>query len=95
MHFLDIVDLQDSRLTLVLTCCNDVGILRIALFQGLCLQTSVTQETQSWHHIETSQLICRANQLTGFHIMATLAFNELMLINPVTNKCFLIMIQIS
>ena len=27
---------------------------------------------------ETSQLICRANQMTGFYIMATLAFNELM-----------------
>ena len=40
--------------------------------------------TQSWlikrqscHHIETSQLICRANQLTGFYMVATLALNEL------------------
>ena len=32
---------------------------------------------QSCHHIETSQLICRASQLTGFYMMATLAFNEL------------------
>ena len=32
---------------------------------------------QSWHHIETSQLICRANQLTGFYMMATLVFNKL------------------
>ena len=32
---------------------------------------------QSYRHIETSQLICRANQLTGFYMMATLAFNEL------------------
>ena len=32
---------------------------------------------QSCHHIETSQLICREKQLTGFYIMATLAFNEL------------------
>ena len=39
----------------------------------------------SCHHIETSQLIietiqliCRANQLTGFYTMTTLAFNELM-----------------
>ena len=37
-------------------------------------------------HIETSQLICRANELTGFYMMATLAFNELMLINPVNNQ---------
>ena len=29
--------------------------------------------------METSQLICRANQLPGFYMMATLAFNELML----------------
>ena len=29
------------------------------------------------HHTETSQLICKANQLTGFYMIATLAFNEL------------------
>ena len=34
---------------------------------------------QSCHHIETSQLICFANQLTRFYMMATLAFNELIL----------------
>ena len=27
--------------------------------------------------METRQLICSANQLTGFYVMATLAFNEL------------------
>ena len=27
--------------------------------------------------METSQSICSANQLTGFYMMATLAFNEL------------------
>ena len=32
---------------------------------------------KSYHHTETSQLICRANQLTGFYMMATLEFNEL------------------
>ena len=32
---------------------------------------------QSCHHIETNQLICRANKLTGFYMMVTLAFNEL------------------
>ena len=32
---------------------------------------------QSCNHIETSQLVCSANQLTGFYMMATLAFNEL------------------
>ena len=43
---------------------------------------------QSCHHIETSHLICRANQLTGFYMMATLAFNELMLV-----LCMVIQIQ--
>ena len=28
-------------------------------------------------HIETSQLICTADQLTGFYMRATLAFNAL------------------
>ena len=27
--------------------------------------------------METSQFICRANQLTGFYMMVTLQFNEL------------------
>ena len=27
------------------------------------------------HHIETSRLICTANELTGFYMMATLALN--------------------
>ena len=31
------------------------------------------------HHIETSQLICYANQFTGFYIRATLALNRLIL----------------
>ena len=29
------------------------------------------------NHIETSQLIYHANQLTGFYMMETLEFNEL------------------
>ena len=32
---------------------------------------------QCCSHIETSQLICTANQLTGFYMRATLAFNGL------------------
>ena len=35
---------------------------------------------QCSHHIETSQLICRANQLTGFHMMGTLVAKGLTLI---------------
>ena len=31
---------------------------------------------QNYHHVETVQLICRANQLTGFYMMTTLVFNE-------------------
>ena len=31
---------------------------------------------QSCYHIETSQLICSANQFSGFSKMATLTFSE-------------------
>ena len=31
----------------------------------------------SRYNIETSQLICKANRLTGFYMMVTLASNEL------------------
>ena len=31
---------------------------------------------QCSHHIETSQLNCRANQLTGFYMMGTLMFSR-------------------
>ena len=34
---------------------------------------------QSCRHIETSQLICSADQLIGFYMAATLTFNELSL----------------
>ena len=36
---------------------------------------------QSCNCIETSQLICRTNQLPGFYMMAILVFNELMNFN--------------
>ena len=36
---------------------------------------------QSWHHIETSSLICRASQLIGCYMMETLAFNELIMMS--------------
>ena len=32
---------------------------------------------ECWSHIETSQLICTVNQLTGFYMRATLALNGL------------------
>ena len=37
------------------------------------------------HYIETSQLICKTNQLTGFYMMVTLAFNELLSLSFVIN----------
>ena len=41
---------------------------------------------QSCHYIETSQLICSANQFTGFYMIATLEFNELILTENTTQK---------
>ena len=38
-------------------------------------------KSQSFHHIETSQLICRVNQSTGFYMIVTLAFNKLKIPN--------------
>ena len=32
---------------------------------------------QCFHHIETNQLICTANQLTGFYMMGTLVVKGL------------------
>ena len=37
----------------------------------------LTFNDQCSHHIETSQLICRANQLTGFYMMKTLVVKRL------------------
>ena len=38
----------------------------------------------SYHHIETSQLIGCANQLTGFYMVVTYAFNEF-IISPLSS----------
>ena len=45
----------------------------ITLF--LYKQAVLTHSVQVFPHIETSQLICCANQLTGFYMRATLALN--------------------
>ena len=50
------------------------------------LSCSYFIKRQSCHHIETSQLICSANQLIGFYMMATLAFNDLNIIHIVNEK---------
>ena len=42
---------------------------------------------QSCHHLETSQLICKANQLTGFYMRTTLAFDELKTFSGMKTAC--------
>ena len=42
-----------------------------------CMSDINSIKHQSCHYIETSQLICRANQLTRFYVMGTSAFNGL------------------
>ena len=37
------------------------------------MELRMHKNDQSCYHIETSQLICPANQLTGYYMMATLA----------------------
>ena len=50
-------------------------------------KTQYLIKCQSCHYMETSQLICYANQLTGFYMMATLAFNEIVYIpEPISEK---------
>ena len=44
---------------------------------NVATKTSSINSLNGCHHIETSRLICRANQLTGFYVMASLAFNKL------------------
>ena len=50
--------------------CNDA-------FTKALILIALTYKRRIYYHIETSQLICSANQLTGFYMMATLAFNQL------------------
>ena len=51
----------------------------------LCQGSSPNFNDQCSHHKETSQLICRANQLTGFYIKGTLVVKRLSEFEP-TNK---------
>ena len=55
-------------------------IVNLIVFWGCEYSSEYLIKRQNYHHIETSQLIWRANQLTGFYMMATLAVNELMII---------------
>ena len=62
---------------------SSASIPSVWWFQGLWKKANCMKYINSLNTkvaiVETSQLICSANQLTGFYIMATLAFNELML----------------
>ena len=61
---------ENSRKPLIFSCF--LGVQKQA-----CVIKRVDYKHQSCHHIETSNLICSANQLIGFYMMATLVFNEL------------------
>ena len=41
------------------------------------LLSSLTIKCQCYPHIETSQLICTANQLSGFYMRATVVLDRL------------------
>ena len=53
------------------------------------LTTNVPIIDQCSHHIETSQLICTANQLTGYYMMGALMVNGL---TKIAESSFLIKI---
>ena len=66
-------ELSQKIISDVITLCYHQIILKSV--KNILVLTHLTPKMKS---IETSQLIYKANQLTGFCIMATLAFNELM-----------------
>ena len=57
--------------------CNYLMIIINQLQQSSVNILFLTHKRQSCHHIETSQFICYANQLTRFYMIGTLTFNEL------------------
>ena len=62
---------------------NDKSLLSVVndiQSSAATLRNHLTFNDRCSHHIETSQLTCRANQLTGFYIMGTLAVKRLMVI---------------
>ena len=72
MFLLEIVPKFDSDISRELNNCNPPDVLG-----------DVKTSAMKWlkdhcsHHIETRQLICIANQLTGFYMRVTLTFLEL------------------
>ena len=47
-------------------------IVNLIVFWGCEYSSEYLIKRQNYHHIETSQLICRANQLTGFYMMGNI-----------------------
>ena len=58
------------------TCYDNLSRKPFSIGENVSITIQLVKR-QSCHHTETSQLICRANKLTGFYMTATLAFNEL------------------
>ena len=50
--------------------------------EGILYDSALPIKCRCCPHVETSQLICCANQLTGFYMRATLSFNGL-----IVGKC--------
>ena len=59
--------------------CHIFYLFTLVRFQVLVVKTffRLPFNDQCSHHIETSQLICSSNQLTGFYIMGTLVAKRL------------------
>ena len=72
----------NSNLKIYFDCFTDA--LGIIFYFKTILQLAIDQCS---HHIETSQLICGANQLTGFYMMGTLVDKGLRLFTVI---CFLL-----
>ena len=59
---------------------NNVYMIKVFVILSVFMRLLQLIKCQSCRLIETSQLICRANQLIGFYMMATLAFSSILLI---------------
>ena len=70
------VKITSSNWTLTRTC-KEMAVILATYHLFECVQFFKPIKCQCCHHIETSRLICCANQLTGFYMKATLALNGL------------------
>ena len=62
------------------TCYDNLSRKPFSIGENVSITIQLVKR-QSCHHTETSQLICRANQLTGSYMMATSVSNELIAIS--------------